>query len=240
MRAWLDDCDSNHKDCQTSHYPYPTRLIDVGTLGNPKLRLVVPRTDFKIHGQGNEGIRENRWITLSHAWGDLSNENVFWTSRQNIDFLREGIPFEQLPATFQDAVTTTRALNVRYLWIDAICIVYGQSGDFNEEAKRMEGVFSGAHCVIAASRATSQADGFLKPRTQGEYLTFQRGNQKPFYMCESINNFYQDVLEGPLNQRGWVLQERALARRTIFFTDTQTYFECGNGVRCETLVKMHQ
>jgi hypothetical protein len=105
----------------------------------------------------------------------------------------------------------------------------------------MEDVFSCAYCVLAASRATGQHDGFLKDdRPQREYLTFQRGTEEPFYVCQPIDNFSHDVLEGSLNRRGWVLQERALARRTMFFTENQTYFECGKGVRCETLTKMHK
>jgi hypothetical protein len=53
-----------------------------------------------------------------------------------------------------------------------------------------------------------------------------------------MNDFKTHVLEGRLNKRRWVLQERALAHRTIFFTDRQTYWECGEGVKCETLTKM--
>ncbi|KAG6359198.1 hypothetical protein INS49_012718 [Diaporthe citri] len=34
--------------------------------------------------------------------------------------------------------------------------------------------------------------------------------------------------------------ERALARRTIFFTEKQTYWECGTGVRCETAMNMNK
>ena len=59
-----------------------------------------------------------------------------------------------------------------------------------------------------------------------------------FCVCEAIDDFYRDVDQGELNQRGWVLQERALSRRTIYFTETQSYWECGGGVRCETMTKM--
>ncbi|UPK93045.1 hypothetical protein LCI18_003980 [Fusarium solani-melongenae] len=59
-----------------------------------------------------------------------------------------------------------------------------------------------------------------------------------FYIRETIDDFQQHVLEGELNQRAWVLQEHALARRTVYFTDYQTYFECGNNVHCETMTKM--
>jgi hypothetical protein len=151
---------------------------------------------------------------------------------------KQSIPQDQLPQTFKDAVECTRELHIRYLWIDSICILQGPDGDFAQEAKRMEGVFSGAYCVLAASRAKSQWEGFLGERPQSKIVTFQRGSEKPFYVSRSIDNFSQDVLEGSLNRRGWVLQERALARRTIYFTEKQTYFECGNGVSCETMTKM--
>ncbi|KAF3041971.1 hypothetical protein E8E12_009261 [Didymella heteroderae] len=133
----------------------------------------------------------------------------------------------------------TRALGIRYLWIDSICIIQGKDGDFSDEAKNMEKVFSGAHCVLAASRATNQHDGFLGRRTSRRYITFKRPKEQPYYICEPIDHFSRDVIEGSLNQRGWVLQERALARRTIYFAENQTYFECGNGIRCETLASMH-
>ena len=38
----------------------------------------------------------------------------------------------------------------------------------------------------------------------------------------------------------WVLQERALARRTIYFAENQTYFECGRGIQCESMTNMHK
>ncbi|OXV05317.1 hypothetical protein Egran_06915, partial [Elaphomyces granulatus] len=59
-----------------------------------------------------------------------------------------------------------------------------------------------------------------------------------FYVCEAIDDFRSDVELGDLNKRGWVFQERALSRRTIYFTKTQVYWECGKGVQCETLTKM--
>jgi hypothetical protein len=55
-----------------------------------------------------------------------------------------------------------------------------------------------------------------------------------------MDKFQVDVLGGTLNTRAWVLQERALSRRTLHFTDRQTYWECGGGVRCETLTYMRK
>ncbi|KAF2188522.1 hypothetical protein K469DRAFT_565361, partial [Zopfia rhizophila CBS 207.26] len=240
IKLWLEDCDSdaNHKECQgLTPNSLPTRLIDVGTLDAPMLRLLETREDK---------VENDKYIALSHPWGDPEKHPPFSTLRMDdsgkghtISNFKKAIPYDWLPATFKDAVDTTRALKIRYLWIDSLCILQGKDGDFNEQAKRMEDVFSGAYCVLAASRATGQRDGFLGSRSQRNFVTFQRGAEKPFYVCQSIDNFSRDVLEGSLNSRGWVSQERALARRTVYFTETQTYFECGSGVRCETLARMH-
>jgi hypothetical protein len=106
----------------------------------------------------------------------------------------------------------------------------------------MESVFSSADCVLAASSAQGQSDGFLNNRegSHRDFVTFKSRNMPPFWVCDFIDDFNQHVLEGPLNKRGWVLQERVLAHRTIYFTNKQTYWECGEGVRCETLTKMEK
>lgn len=247
LRLWLEDCDTKHADCRSklrttsrkSSLPdLPTRLVDVGSLKDLRLRLVATQ---------EESISSHQYIALSHPWGDIKKFPPFSTWRRDgsglghdIDTFRQAIKYDELPATFKDAVDCTRALGIRYLWIDSICIVQGKDGDFSDEAKNMEKVFSGAYCVLAASRADSQHDGFLGSRPKRKYLTFQRPKDEPYYVCEPIDHFSRDIIEGSLNQRGWVLQERALARRTIYFAKSQTYFECGNGIRCETMASMHK
>jgi hypothetical protein len=140
---------------------------------------------------------------------------------------------------FQHAVVATRELGLEYLWIDSLCIIQGPDGDFDAEAKRMEDVFSSAFCVIAASSAHGQNDGFLDRQVRHPgCLTFEQRGMPPIYVSRFIDDFSTDVLQAPLSQRGWVLQERVLARRTFYFTERQTYWECGRGVRCETLTRM--
>ncbi|KAK4642888.1 hypothetical protein QC761_401395 [Podospora bellae-mahoneyi] len=62
----------------------------------------------------------------------------------------------------------------------------------------------------------------------------KKENKVCFSICEAMDDFNGDVFKGPLSQRGWVLQEHALARRTILFAEKQTYWECGEGVMCQT------
>jgi hypothetical protein len=237
LHQWLKLCDTRHghstSEDYSDHARLPTRLIDVkpDTAGDDIVRL---------WETGPEDRGQFRYAALSHPWGAPPH---FCTYTHSLAAHKEGIALAQLPATFRHAVQTTRALGLRHLWIDSICIVQGADGDFRDEAQRMERVFRGAYCVLAASCALGQSDGFLKPRRERDYVAMRSrpaagggggDGGLPYYVCEIVDDFNSHALQGHLNSRGWVLQEHALARRTIFFTEHQTYWECGDGVRCET------
>lgn len=232
VQHWLRDCDKHHKEphvqCRnTSHSELPTRLLDVGS---DSCSIIYLREQKRLP------TYEGQWVALSHRWGN----GTYCTTRSNLEEHLNGIALQDLPETFKDAVKVTRALGKQYLWIDSLCVIQGKGGDFQNEAKRMESVYSGAYCVIAASSATDHYSGFLKKRKSRDYIGFmsQEKDESPFFICENIDHFKTHVLDGGLNSRGWVLQEHALARRTIFFTEHQTYFECGCGVQCETSTKL--
>lgn len=226
IRQCLTDCESNHPGCRPKKTGLlPTRLIHLGSKDSNDITLCT-----------TQRVDSVKYVALSHPWGKGPH---FCTTLDNIESHRNGIDFERLPTMFKDAVVTTRELGLDYLWIDSICIIQGEDGDFDHEAKRMEDVFSSAFCVIAASSAQGQDDGFLNRETQHhDFLTFENADLPPIYVSRFMDDFNKDVLEAPLSKRGWVLQERALARRTIYFTSRQTYWECGKGVRSETLAKM--
>ncbi|KAK4172119.1 heterokaryon incompatibility protein-domain-containing protein [Triangularia setosa] len=256
LADWLKDCDTNHPDCYLKGGPVqkrailPTRVLDLGTAKDTASR---PSIWLRLSDSLALKREDTRYIALSHPWGESHQHDHFSTTATNVSSrLTAGIAISRLPKTFRDAVTITRALGIRYLWIDSLCIVQGPRGDFETEAQKMETVFSMAYCVIAASRAKGTSSGFLSPRPARKFVALnldastgegstgvtEEDASNMIYVCETIDNFQADVIDGPLNKRGWVLQERALARRTIYFTERQTYFECGAGVRCETLAKM--
>lgn len=233
IQEWLKDCDGQHTCCPTTSGWLPKRVIDVSDEGNLDLVRLWKTRPY----EGND----RRYVALSHRWGDESNPR-FCTERHNVESFEIGISISSLPKTFRDAVAVTRALGIKYLWIDSLCIIQGPKGDWHEQAECMEDVFSSAYCVVAASCAAGTGDGFLKPRTppNREYVTLSSRPEGSVYVCEVLDDFESHVIHGALNRRGWVLQERALARRTIHFAKEQVYWECGRGVRCQTLTKMRK
>jgi hypothetical protein len=230
LREWICHCDSSHQ-CYPKHLNFlPTRLLDVGDSDSGTVKLL-------DHGRGHTW--SGRYVALSHRWGSSPQDAKFCAEKTNVEELGRGIEVTLVPQTFQDAIHVTRGLGLQYLWIDSLCIVQDDQDDWEAESKLMEQVFSSAYCTIAASCAAGSSDGFLKSRPERRCVAMQAPEGGgAYYVCEAIDNFYSDVDQSELNQRGWVLQERALSRRTIYFTETQAYWECGGGVRCETMTMM--
>ncbi|KAK0707139.1 hypothetical protein B0T26DRAFT_655525 [Lasiosphaeria miniovina] len=60
-------------------------------------------------------------IALSHCWGQCADMTKL--GLENEATWHHGIDLESLSLNFQDAITVTRRLGIRYLWIDALCIL---------------------------------------------------------------------------------------------------------------------
>lgn len=176
------------------------------------------------------------YLALSHCWGVPTEEEKkrFCTTRKNYRDRLQGFSYDELPKTFQDAVQVTRALQKQYLWIDALCIIQGDGGDWGTQAKTMADIFTCAYCTIAASSARGWGDGFLNSQSDRPDIGAPSAPSIPTCECD----FNKDVDEGALMDRAWVLQERVLSRRIIHFTTAHTYCECGDGVLCEQLTKL--
>jgi hypothetical protein len=244
LRQWIRDCDHTHQCLHSRDVPFlPTRLLYVGKHSSEQPRLVCQTGNLKP---------EEKYLALSHRWGSPPKEGepdpladkIVCAYKKNIHSLEQGLDYSDLPPMYLDAITIARELQVDYLWIDSLCIIQQDKSDpldkgedWKEESERMEQVFRFAYATIAANCASSPAERFLKARPERQCVTMKTGNNSFYYLCDAIDDFSGDVEEGELSKRGWVLQERALSRRTIYFAEKQTYWECGEGVRCETLTK---
>ncbi|KAH7137057.1 heterokaryon incompatibility protein-domain-containing protein [Dactylonectria estremocensis] len=228
LREWLRGCDQKHK-CKGPRNYWPTRIIFIGGPDRNILKLV-KKQDMGEDSTGGD------YIALSHCWGSPTDEEKkrFCTTKRNYQHRLQGFNYDDLPKTFQDAVRATRELQKQYLWIDSLCIIQGDDGDWEKEAGEMEHVFSSAYCTIAASSASDCRDGFLEWDLDSQNIEIQDIRGGSTYTCD----FNKDVDKGALSRRASVLQERVLSRRIIHFAAKQTYWECGEGVRCENFTRL--
>lgn len=200
----------------------PTRVIDVLADTEDKLQLVQTGREMK-----------DRYMAVSHCWGHIPQSEQFRLLNGNIETLKENIDYAALPQTFRDAVDLSRRLGVRYIWIDSICIIQDNAADWVSESAKMGSVYSHSYFTLAVSSSPSSLVGLLKHREQRPCVRIG-----DLYFAKAIDDFAKDVEAAVLNTRGWVFQEHALSRRCIHFTSGQIYWECGDGIHCETLAKL--
>jgi hypothetical protein len=138
VKHWLRDCSEHHPMCtHATLSPLPTQVINVGS-------SVDSRDPFLY-----ETLSEcARYMTLSYCWGD---RHPIKTTQGSLSRYRGGIPWSDLPRTFQDAIDITHRLGIKYLWIDSLCIVQDDPDDWQRESAQMASIFGSSYLTISAS-----------------------------------------------------------------------------------------
>ncbi|EMD01295.1 hypothetical protein BAUCODRAFT_29738 [Baudoinia panamericana UAMH 10762] len=220
LAQWLEACNNTHCECQpaasTKHIP--KRLLYVGTEQQPALRLCCT----------NEVAEP--YVVLSYCWG-LGND--IRTTSENVSIHTVRIEEDNLPKTYSDTIALTRRLGIRWLWIDALCILQDSYKDWDEQAAQMDAVYRNAYLCICASSASGVSEGYIRPRKDLSVrcgYTNVIGARRPLRIAETEDDIptRNDYLDEPLLQRGWAVQERMLARRAVLFTTRQMLRECAN------------
>lgn len=101
-----------------------------------------------------------RYCVLSHSWGRGSVKPTCVTSQNEHQYFR-GIQISELSQTFQDAIHLTRNLQLRYIWIDSLCIVQNSTEHWRQESARMGAIYQGAYLRIAAAGANDSTEGLF-------------------------------------------------------------------------------
>lgn len=109
------------------------------------------------------------YVTLSHCWG--KGEMLKLTLQNKKRFMDEGVALEKLSLNHQQAIAVTRFLDVRYLWIDSLCIVQGEDGDFDVERDLMHQVYRNSYCNIAAADSRDGSGGLFRQREANQILS---------------------------------------------------------------------
>jgi Heterokaryon incompatibility protein (HET) len=190
-----------------------------------------------IESRGQAG----RYVALIHCWG--SSKPIRTESPTYQKHLR-GMPFECLPKTFQDTITVTRALNVPFLWIDSLCIIQDSTKDWEHECQKMPAIYTNSVVTIAGPAAADCEAGFLHRRPvadQGSIdLRWQVSNSATPYdvTLQSIGDRFigpEPEDDSALGKRAWVLQERLLSPRVLYFGTKRMFWECFTDRRYEDM-----
>ncbi|KAH7124982.1 heterokaryon incompatibility protein-domain-containing protein [Dactylonectria estremocensis] len=238
MRSCLRKCEDNHPLCHQEDAGLPTRVLDVGTVGDDSIWLLETYKPMSA-----------KYIALSYCWG---NTVTIKTLLRNLEEMKSGIAVAELPPTYLDAVTLTRKLGIRYLWIDALCIIQDSEADWEKECSMMSHVYSRAYLTIAAASSTSAGEHFLRPHFKAESYVAHLNSP---ILSESLDDDsitvkarvivetgvhwkwqsksdFRPLIE-PLSRRGWALQEKLLSTRLLSISTMEMQWTCKEEVFCE-------
>jgi hypothetical protein len=185
--------------------------------------------NVKLVNLGNES--HQRYAVLSYA----SDFGI--TPYLETDMLLDGdeIQVANLPQTFQDAILMTRILNVRYLWIDSLCIP-GSLTEWQRSSLEAGSVYTNAYVTISATGATNALEGLFSPRTERKFAQIpykaEDGAAGAVLVSslpiakEVIRSRYMEMEDEPITSGVWSFQERVLSPRVVHFASDQVYVEC--------------
>lgn len=223
IRQHVEQCIREHDCGGGSSLPLlPDRVIWIGTSPASAIQLV----------ETTAGARA-KYIALSYCWGPVS-PTTYLTNATNLQARKAGIQFAELPPLIQDVVQCARSLGIEYIWLDRLCIIQGDRGDFKTQAPKMGEIYGNATLTFAAASASSE---------NGRILIERDTNAGPFTMDLELHGLGSLTLGirrrthrlgtenrggdyGKVSTRAWIWQERLLSARTIFFTPQALKFEC--------------
>lgn len=220
MQKWLNDSIKRSTYC--SKPTLPTRVLDLGS-NNSSLTAPIR---LRVTNFGEKGD----YFTLSYRWGAMP---WFTTTTESLTARCQRIDLRDLPIIFRDAVTVARRMSVRYLWIDALCILQDDLSDWSQESVQMGDIYQNSLCTLAIHHPNSNTEGFLSSALNGaekvEVNLRPAGclvKEVPFASFLRLPGIFElEIDDSPLSQRGWVLQERFLSMRILHFAQSEIYWE---------------
>lgn len=238
VSQWLSECMKTHQNCANYSVPQaadnqPIRLLDLTPLQHGN------RSGIKVIE--TQAGNTYRYACLSHRWDIAVTQHQ--TTLNNLQDRLTFLELDPLPANIRDGILIARELDIKYVWIDSICIIQEGDGhaDKNREIAKMGSIYSNAIITIAAVAAKISSEGcFIKDKWSDVCLVVTDSKNEEYLIgarvldMKGVADSPASIEEAyPLLKRGWVLQERLLSPRLLQCNYGEFTFECLETSRCE-------
>lgn len=235
----------------------PTRLLDLQAGCASGLRLIVTQEDPDLQRVTDT---QRRYAALSYCWGPPADAALqLKTTHDTLTLHKSEIELDKVPRTISDAIKVCRRLDIRYLWVDALCIIQGDLQDWSKESFEMSQIYSNSFLALCIVEGDSCLSGFLGPSYTPPMV--QIGFQSRINSAVS-GRLYLRMLSPPREMlktssanmgkavgknaddisgadfdgaawgtRGWTFQEEELSPRKLYFGKHMFYISSGKS--CE-------
>ncbi|KAK2931732.1 Heterokaryon incompatibility [Fusarium oxysporum f. sp. vasinfectum] len=242
LKRSIDQCESTCHPREPSG-SIPSRLLDI--------------SDYKTRGRiqlvQTEKLPRVKYAALSYCWGNADDAAYQpKTNSANLSERLNGFGIDTMSPVVRDAIITCQALEMRYLWVDALCILQGKAdvADWDIESQKMTDIFRNAYITICPSSSNSCREGFLGQRLVHPGIRvktpitsnaiFQNESREysilPYFgHDENTPSFINshEFINSKWYSRAWVWQEVNFSARLVIFTPTFVFYRCPETLLCE-------
>ena len=202
VKTWMEVCQRDHQVCKNRQdIPFSAtepqfRLIDVGNSIESAVYLV----------NSGDIVGDFNYITLSHRWTEETDKTKL--TRPKLHQYLTCMPYMDWPATFRQTISIARQLQIKYVWIDSLCIIQDRQ-DWAVQSQLMHRIYAGGVLNLAAVATPTMADGLQLHRDPLEVSPCVLSGRVPEYgtsvlhfLCWRPNEFRDRVDNSPLYRRG--------------------------------------
>jgi hypothetical protein len=220
VRGWLGHCNSHH-DCWTENLPlsgqFTLRVIDVE-------ELCITEAPSPCH-----------YAALSYVWGKIrqpvldSKNSSFLSAKGSLSKLN-------LPQTVKDAIYICKSLQLRYFWVDSLCIEQDSIAQTDYLVSHMHDIYKQAYITLVVAAGTDCHSDIpsIRKRTNPQFCDTIQGIHVGSVLV-NLEPLERIVHKSIWNSRAWTMQEYALSRRCLIFTDQGYFLSCARGAYVETV-----
>ncbi|KAL2070009.1 hypothetical protein VTL71DRAFT_14689 [Oculimacula yallundae] len=224
LKSWIACCEESHgHHCSVSPIAdclgptHPVKYIDL----EQSCLVDFPETP--------------KYAALSYVWGGA---DTLMTTKNNLEELSQPGAFvirtDQIPKTIQDAMALTRAMGVRYLWVDAVCIVQDDSEIKQDHLRAMPSIYAQAHFTIVVATGETANSGIpgVGPNSRPRHVPLSITLPTKAIGVNSLTHFKRlkfltRMGFGPSrpiwSQRAWTMQEQMFSKRILLLGEVAAW-----------------
>jgi hypothetical protein len=153
-----------------------------------------------------------KYVALSYVWGLIDPKTILRTLKANVSDLQKpgGLLrpkyYQKMPQTVRDAMEVVRRLDLRYLWVDSLCIIQDddeQGGSKMDAISKMDLVYGAAFLMIMVAGGKDAHAGIagLNPGTRGNTQPIEEIG--PGFRLAYKQTFQDYIADAVYFTRGW-------------------------------------
>ncbi|RSM02612.1 hypothetical protein CEP52_007866 [Fusarium oligoseptatum] len=213
-KGWIARCREEH-----------SRRCNPRTLARVPHFWLIDCTTRRIVQQGDQ---VPPYVALSYVWGAPPAAGSGEKSKLNSKLPRDSLDIgESVEAVVEDAISVALGLGFGFLWVDRYCILQeGDSKVKEEQLQSMDLVYANAEVTLVATAGQASSSGLPGVSSRCPRVSQPSARIKGHALTSIPPDPAHQIESSAWMTRGWTYQEGLLARRRLFFSESEMSFEC--------------